>query len=34
MTHFLMELMLDMTLIVVILFLAIIIKNFIKALIK
>lgn len=34
MTHFLMELMLDMALIVVILFLAIIIKNFIEALIK
>lgn len=34
MTHFLMEVMLDMALIVVILFLAIIIKNFIEALRK
>ena len=34
MTHFLIELMLDMALIVIILFLAIIIKNFIEALRK
>ena len=34
MTHFLMEVMLDMASIVVILFLAIIIKNFIEALRK
>lgn len=34
MTHFLMEVMLDMALIVVILFLVIIIKNFIEALRK
>lgn len=34
MTHFLMEVMLDMALIVVILFLAIIVKSFIEALRK